>query len=66
MKQEKDSRAPRALYREYRPAAFDEVRGQEGVKSVLEAAIKKDELAHAYLFAGGRGTGKTSMARILA
>ena len=66
MKQDKDSRAPRALYREYRPAVFAEVRGQEQVTSVLEAAIKKDELAHAYLFAGGRGTGKTSMARILA
>jgi DNA polymerase-3 subunit gamma/tau len=66
MKQDKDSRAPRALYREYRPAVFAHVRGQEQVTSVLEAAIRKDELAHAYLFAGGRGTGKTSMARILA
>lgn len=58
--------APMALYRAYRPSVFGEVRGQEGVVSVLEAAVKKGEIAHAYLFAGGRGTGKTSMARILA
>jgi DNA polymerase-3 subunit gamma/tau len=55
-----------ALYRTYRPASFKEVRGQEEVVSVLEAAVRKGEIAHAYLFAGGRGTGKTSMARILA
>ncbi len=66
MKEAENSRAPKALYRTYRPAVFHEVRGQEHVTSVLEAAIKKDEIAHAYLFAGGRGTGKTSMARILA
>lgn len=59
-------RAPQALYRTYRPATFAEVRGQEAVTSVLEAAVKKGQPAHAYLFAGGRGTGKTSMARILA
>ncbi|HVV14911.1 MAG TPA: DNA polymerase III subunit gamma/tau [Candidatus Paceibacterota bacterium] len=58
--------APMALYRKYRPSGFAEVRGQEEVVSVLEAAIKKNEIAHAYLFSGGRGTGKTSMARILA
>lgn len=55
-----------ALYRTYRPRTFKEVRGQEEVVSVLEAAVKKGDVAHAYLFAGGRGTGKTSMARILA
>lgn len=55
-----------ALYRKYRPSAFDEVRGQQQVVSVLRAAIEEGKLAHAYLFAGGRGTGKTSMARILA
>ncbi len=60
------ARAPQALYRTYRPAAFAEVRGQESIVSVLEAAVKKGEPAHAYLFSGGRGTGKTSMARILA
>src|SRR5579872_3529144 len=61
-----EPRAPRALYREYRPNKFAEVRGQEEVVSVLKASVEKDEIAHAYLFAGGRGTGKTSMARILA
>ncbi|MDE2213462.1 MAG: DNA polymerase III subunit gamma/tau [Patescibacteria group bacterium] len=55
-----------ALYRKYRPDAFAEVRGQEHVVSVLEAAVEQGKVAHAYLFAGGRGTGKTSMARILA
>jgi DNA polymerase III subunit gamma/tau len=60
------ARAPMSLYRAYRPQNFAEVRGQEHVVSVLEAAIKQEKVAHAYLFAGGRGTGKTSMARILA
>ena len=55
-----------SLYRKYRPGVFDEVRGQEHITSVLRAAVESDRLAHAYLFAGGRGTGKTSTARILA
>lgn len=55
-----------ALYRKYRPGDFASVRGQEGVVKVLEAAIKQKKVAHAYLFAGSRGTGKTSMARIFA
>jgi DNA polymerase III subunit gamma/tau len=59
-------RAPMALYRTYRPSTFADVRGQESIVSVLEAAVKSGKIAHAYLFAGGRGTGKTSMARILA
>lgn len=59
-------RAPLALYRKYRPSNFAEVRGQETIVSVLSAAVEQKKLAHAYLFAGGRGTGKTSMARILA
>jgi DNA polymerase-3 subunit gamma/tau len=59
-------RAPLSLYRKYRPQRFDEVRGQEHITKVLEAAIKNKKIAHAYLFAGGRGTGKTSIARILA
>jgi DNA polymerase-3 subunit gamma/tau len=65
-KKGEEKRGVVALYRTYRPASFAEVRGQEQIVSVLEAAVKKDELAHAYLFAGGRGTGKTSMARLLA
>ncbi len=55
-----------ALYRKYRPSNFGEIRGQAEIVSVLEAAVKSGKVAHAYLFAGGRGTGKTSMARILA
>jgi DNA polymerase-3 subunit gamma/tau len=54
------------LYRAYRPQGFDEVRGQEQVTETLEKSIKNNKIAHAYLFAGGRGTGKTSVARILA
>jgi DNA polymerase-3 subunit gamma/tau len=58
--------APMALYRKYRPKTFDDIYGDQQVVEVLRAAIQKGEIAHAYLFAGGRGTGKTSMARILA
>jgi DNA polymerase-3 subunit gamma/tau len=65
-KQAETIRAPLSLYRKYRPQSFSDVRGQESVVSVLEAAIANKKIAHAYLFAGGRGTGKTSMARILA
>ena len=54
------------LYRAYRPATFDEVRGQGHVVDVLEKEVKNKKPAHAYLFSGGRGTGKTSVARILA
>jgi DNA polymerase-3 subunit gamma/tau len=61
-----EARAPMALYRAYRPSTFTEVRGQEHITSVLEAAIQNGKIAHAYLFAGSRGTGKTSTARILA
>ncbi len=55
-----------ALYRKYRPEAFADMRGQEHIVSVLEAAVRGGKIAHAYLFAGSRGTGKTSTARILA
>jgi len=54
------------LYRQYRPSTFKEVHGQGHVVDVLEKAIKNKKIAHAYLFAGSRGTGKTSVARILA
>jgi DNA polymerase III subunit gamma/tau len=66
MAKQATARAPVSLYRKYRPAGFKDVLGQAQVVSVLEAAIKNKKVAHAYLFAGGRGTGKTSMARILA
>lgn len=55
-----------ALYRKYRPKNFSEVIGQEHVVKVLEAESKSGEISHAYLFAGTRGTGKTSIARIFA
>jgi len=55
-----------ALYRAYRPERFKDVRGQDHVVSVLEAAIKNKKIGHAYLFSGSRGTGKTSIARIFA
>jgi DNA polymerase III subunit gamma/tau len=58
--------AHQTLYRQYRPSGFDEVRGQEQVTGVLEKAIKNKKIGHAYLFCGTRGTGKTSVARILA
>src|ERR671919_1030097 len=55
-----------ALYRKYRPQGFDEVVGQEAVVRTLTNAIEHEQVRQAYLFAGPRGTGKTSMARILA
>lgn len=55
-----------ALYRKYRPQDFSEVRDQDHIVKVLEGAIKKDEIPHAILFSGTRGTGKTTMARIFA
>jgi DNA polymerase-3 subunit gamma/tau len=55
-----------ALYRKYRPQDFDEVVGQEAVVRTLRNAIGHDQVRQAYLFAGPRGTGKTSLARILA
>jgi DNA polymerase III subunit gamma/tau len=55
-----------ALYRKYRPQDFDEVVGQEAVVQTLRNAIETDQVRQAYLFAGPRGTGKTSLARILA
>ncbi|HRY31315.1 MAG TPA: DNA polymerase III subunit gamma/tau [Candidatus Paceibacterota bacterium] len=55
-----------ALYTKYRPQKFSEVIGQDHVVDVLKAALKQGKVAHAYLFSGSRGTGKTSVARILA
>ncbi|MDO8469964.1 MAG: DNA polymerase III subunit gamma/tau [bacterium] len=55
-----------AIYRKYRPATFDDVIGQETTVRILREAARRDTLAHAYLFAGPRGTGKTTTARLVA
>lgn len=55
-----------ALYRVYRPHAFEQVRNQDHIVRVLEGAIKKQAIPHALLFTGSRGTGKTTVARIFA
>ena len=55
----------KALYREYRPLVFDDVIGQEHIIRTLKNQIKNDNLSHAYLFCGTRGTGKTTTAKIL-
>ncbi len=55
-----------SLYRKYRPQSFKDVLGQDHVVKALQGALKEKHPAHAYLFVGSRGTGKTSVARILA
>ncbi|PYS87458.1 MAG: DNA polymerase III subunit gamma/tau, partial [Acidobacteria bacterium] len=54
------------IARKWRPQAFDEVTGQEHITQTLRNAIEFDRLHHAYLFAGARGVGKTTTARLLA
>ena len=58
--------AETSLYRRHRPQAFDQVVGQEHVVRTLSNAVERDRVHHAYLFVGSRGTGKTSLAKILA
>ena len=58
--------AEQVLYRKYRPQTFADVAGQEQVTSFLQSAIRLNRIAHAYLFSGPRGTGKTTVARLLA
>ena len=58
--------AAQALYRKWRSQTFDEVIGQEHVTRTLRNALRDGRIAHAYLFSGPRGTGKTSTARLLA
>lgn len=55
-----------ALYRKYRPLHFSDVVGQQHIVELLESTLKQHKISHAYLFCGGRGTGKTTVARILA
>ena len=55
-----------SLYRKYRPKSFDEVVGQNVIVQTLKNSVKNNKLSHAYLFTGPRGTGKTSIAKILA
>ena len=55
-----------ALYRTYRPRIFDDVRGQDVIVRTLKNQVKTERIAHAYLFCGSRGTGKTTCAKILA
>ena len=55
-----------ALYRKFRPGEFGEVKGQEHIVTTLKNQIKADRIGHAYLFCGTRGTGKTTIAKILA
>ncbi|HVC08155.1 MAG TPA: DNA polymerase III subunit gamma/tau [Solirubrobacterales bacterium] len=57
---------PNSLYRRHRPGSFGEVVGQQHVVRTLRNAVERDRVHHAYLFVGSRGTGKTSMAKILA
>ena len=58
--------AYKALYRTYRPTTFEEVAGQQHIVKTIRNAVLSNKIAHAYLFAGPRGTGKTTMARLLA
>src|SRR5918992_5364876 len=55
-----------SLYRRHRPRSFDEVVGQDHIVRTLRNAIELGKVHHAYLFVGSRGTGKTSMAKLLA
>lgn len=64
--QQSEPQRYQSLYRTYRPTTFDEVIGQDHIVSVLQSTAAKKTPSHAYLFSGGRGTGKTSLARIFA
>ncbi len=66
MSQQEQPHDERSLYRRHRPRTFADVVGQEPVVRTLRNAVERDKVHHAYLFVGSRGTGKTSMAKILA
>ena len=61
-----DRMSYQSLYRKYRPSKFSELVGQEAIVRIVKNAISRNKIAHAYLFCGPRGTGKTSMAKLLA
>lgn len=61
-----DRMSYQSLYRKYRPATFSSLVGQEAIVKIIKNAISREKIAHAYLFCGPRGTGKTSMAKLLA
>lgn len=54
-----------ALYRKFRPAEFEDVKGQDHIVTTLKNQIRSGRIGHAYLFCGTRGTGKTTVAKIL-
>ncbi len=66
MKEKSDKDTQKVLYRKYRPESFADVIGQESIVEVLETALRQGNIAHAYLLTGSRGTGKTTVARIIA
>lgn len=66
LKREATRVAYQAFYNKYRPQTFEEVVGQKAIVTTLKNAIKEDKIAHAYLFCGPRGTGKTTRARLFA
>src|SRR3990167_6937189 len=55
-----------AIYRKYRPKRLEDLLGQEHIVEILKNAARQDKIAHAYLFSGPRGTGKTTAARLIA
>ena len=55
-----------ALYRKFRPSTFEDVKGQDHIVTTLKNQLRADRIGHAYLFCGTRGTGKTTLAKILA
>ena len=61
-----DTMSYTALYRKFRPASFEEVKGQDAVVTALKNQILSGRIGHAYLFCGTRGTGKTSVAKLFA
>jgi DNA polymerase-3 subunit gamma/tau len=61
-----DTRNHQVIYRKYRPRSFFEVVGQDPIIQTLKNALTMNRVAHAYLFSGSRGTGKTTVARVLA